>query len=665
MKTINPAIIGAVALSFATAIHAIAIEGLQIAVQNSNAVLSWPSTNGETYIVQCRQTLSPTDLWTTVTDYFPAAIGSNITFFVHSNAVQYPAGGSGSFNMMISGASISAQAQSLSLALMPVAVRTDGSGSPVPLCLYPPSLNMSGFTIIDPLSGESVTGVPLTAGALSLNTPAFDSPQPLDGGGSGSVPQPGTGFYRVVRDGVHIWGLTNGAVVSGQIQLPIEFAVGSTDQIVGVSFCDQNNSPIIGAAAQGAGNYWILNWDTSMLANGNYNLYAELEFSDDGPVISAPFEVTVSNIISFPNYFSQIYGGRMWIYAETVPNASYRIDMYGQQTNYLGYFYGSADGTGVISFLWGLGGLSDTSFSGVFSVTPPAQFSQQNSTKRNAFTNASPAFQSLVTNSYIPADGGGAAGVAFQIWKKEFAWSPGDGWAIAYAQMTANDIASAYYIDQIVVGGMNGEDGGVVTELGRYGLGVQMSPGNVSQSSAFEMKDANTRTQFLSYLADFKYRHCYFFGHGSPVAFGTTGAVITEDNLATNLLNFPLYHLFTPGTAHPYQFVFMDACDAGGGNMCEAFGIPAITVNNQYFKNFLIQSRAFLGFKTTISFNINAWESRSLNLGFFFADWIHGLPLSQCVNNAVNDVYQTGYHMSSSWAIYGATDLTQSTDTTQ
>jgi hypothetical protein len=245
------------------------------------------------------------------------------------------------------------------------------------------------------------------------------------------------------------------------------------------------------------------------------------------------------------------------------------------------------------------------------------------------------------------------------------AWSPGDGWAIAYCQMAADSTASAYYIEQIVVGGYGGQDGGVVSMLGSYGLGAQLSPGNVPQSSAFKMSDANTRAQFLGYLADFKYRHCYFFGHGSPYAFGTTGAVITQDDIATNLHNFPLSQYLLPGMAHPYQFVFIDACDAGKGNMCEAFGIPAITVDNQYFALTHIQSRAFLGFKTTISFNINEWESRSLNLGFFFANWMQGLQLSQCVNRAVNDNYQTGYHMSSSWVIYGATDLTRTTDTTQ
>ena len=341
---------------------------------------------------------------------------------------------------MIVSASTSTRILRSSLLSGPLAVPTNGSGSTVPLALYPPGSDFSGFIILDPLTGESVNGsVYSMARAIAPSDPLFDSPQTMDGGGSGnSMPELETGFYRVVRDGVHIYGLTNGAVLSGTMQFLIEFAVGSTDQIVGVSFYDENSSPIIGASAQGAGNFWTLDWNTQMLPNGNCSIYAELDFASDAPVISAPVAVTVNNAISFPNYFSRNYGSQMWIYAETAPNASYRIDMYGQNTNYLGHFSGTVDSSGTISFLWGLNGLSDTNFFGVFSVTSSAQYSQQNAMKRNAYTNASPAFQGLITNSYIPA-GGGMASTAIQIWLKQLSWSPGNGWAIAYSPLVASD----------------------------------------------------------------------------------------------------------------------------------------------------------------------------------------------------------------------------------
>ena len=57
MKTIKSLLTVSAGLVLASVIPAVAIEGLQVSVQCSNVVLSWPSAEGETYIVQYRQTL--------------------------------------------------------------------------------------------------------------------------------------------------------------------------------------------------------------------------------------------------------------------------------------------------------------------------------------------------------------------------------------------------------------------------------------------------------------------------------------------------------------------------------------------------------------------------------------------------------------------------------
>ncbi|HEY5234300.1 MAG TPA: hypothetical protein VIK35_12270, partial [Verrucomicrobiae bacterium] len=112
-KTVRRLIVGCVfacCLSLST-VQSFAIEGLQLSIQSSNVVLSWPSTNTETYIVQYRPTLTPDSSWLTLTDFLAAASDTNITVFVHSNIVQYPpvpAGGGGGGNispMMQSGMS--------------------------------------------------------------------------------------------------------------------------------------------------------------------------------------------------------------------------------------------------------------------------------------------------------------------------------------------------------------------------------------------------------------------------------------------------------------------------------------------------------------------------------------------------------------------------------
>lgn len=79
-------------LFLASAVQSFAIEGLQLQVslQTSNVVMSWPSQVGETYFVQFRPTLGTTNPWQTLTNSLPADSSTNITFFIHSNAVQFP-----------------------------------------------------------------------------------------------------------------------------------------------------------------------------------------------------------------------------------------------------------------------------------------------------------------------------------------------------------------------------------------------------------------------------------------------------------------------------------------------------------------------------------------------------------------------------------------------
>src|SRR6266404_4870379 len=102
---IRQGVLGAVMLFLASAVQTFAIEGLQLSLQCSNVVLSWPSVEGETYIVQYRPTLDVSTPWQTLASSLPADVGTNLTFFTHSNIVQHPncGGGGGSFAAMSGG----------------------------------------------------------------------------------------------------------------------------------------------------------------------------------------------------------------------------------------------------------------------------------------------------------------------------------------------------------------------------------------------------------------------------------------------------------------------------------------------------------------------------------------------------------------------------------
>jgi hypothetical protein len=616
-----------------------AIEGIQVSVQSSNVVLAWPSLTNETFITQYRHTLNSTDAWVTLTNYFPAAPGTNITTFVHSNSVDFGIPGSGG--------------------------GTNGGG-----------------------------GSLMPGGTNTYSGPA----------GTNGVA--GTGFYRVVRDGVHLWGLTNGMIVSNVLVTPIEFAVDSTDQVVGVTFYDTNNNPIIGASAQPYGNGWLLVWDTLMSFNGDYPIQAELNFASDPPVMSQPVTMTVNNVISFPNYFSQVFGDQMWIYAVTIPNAAYELDIYDENTNYLGTFEDYADSSGTISFIWNLvdanNNLSDsTNFLGVFTVDTSGQSNVRSmvateSTPNHNFLNPSPnqktiAYKVKAKGGPVPHGGGSSSASANNFWTKEPAWTPNDNWVVAYAPLTdpASDPNTALKQSFTMIGAEADGNEGVVNTLANSTYS-NLSPGNIPNSTAFELTDAASRAQLLLYLANHTYENFYYFGHGDDShisAYNGAASAISKDQIAAALGNVPLSYQnpssaydnssfppsFSPTVApnmqrvasHPYRFVFLDGCETARGNFSESLGIPAITVNTNFFATAGVESRAFVGYTKSISFNTSQWDWRAIMIVGFLQDWkIVGLPLQSCVNNAEAGAHSSGFQpMDSSATIFGAVDMQVNTRT--
>jgi hypothetical protein len=90
MKNCIRSTVGAGVIIFFSAIHTFAIEGLKLSIHCPDVWLSWPSIEGETYIVQYRETLQTNTPWTTLTNTLPAESGTNLTVFVHSNHVDCP-----------------------------------------------------------------------------------------------------------------------------------------------------------------------------------------------------------------------------------------------------------------------------------------------------------------------------------------------------------------------------------------------------------------------------------------------------------------------------------------------------------------------------------------------------------------------------------------------
>jgi hypothetical protein len=655
-----------------------AIEGLKISVQGSNVVLSWPSTNIETYLVRYRPDLSTNSTWTNLADFYPAS-SSNITFFVQSNIVQYPLVFGGGTNDG-GGSPPSPDSDTTSGPSVPMVMSTNGTGEAAPLAIYPPGFNLTGFIIFDPATGEWISGNGYVVSPTS-STQAGGA-QPLDDSGTNSTSDPG--FYEVVQDGIQIFGLTNGAVLSGVVQYPIEMAwTNNSDQVVGISFYDANTNPIIGAYAQSSGsNGWQMVWNTPVSLNGNYSVYAELDFASNNPVVSNPVSVTVNNVISFPNYFTQTFGNQMWIYAQTITNTAFQIDMYDENTNYLGSFTGAADGNGVISFLWDLGGLTSTNFYGVFTVDTSSLASmssggsaQSLSTRSSQFQSSSLAHKTLAykigVNGVIQ-DAGSSSASANQLWQKESKWTPNNNWVVAYGLF--NSSTSLQLADEeMIQGGEDGSELGVLWTLDPYGTVGNLSPGNYptkpAQSAVYTVQDASTASALLGYLASHTYENFYFFGHGNSSIIGSyNGFGLTQEQIADALVNVPLSYRVFHAAEHPYRFVMLDGCDTGAATFSEAFAIPAMVSSTNFFAAGGVESRAFIGFKSwkVADITISNWENYSQMTGHFLTDWLSSsYNLQTCVSNAVLNVYHIGANMDSSVVIDGAADMYSSVHTGQ
>lgn len=137
-----------------SAVCTFAIEGLKLSVHCPDVWLTWPSAEGETFIVQFRETLDTNSEWITLTNGLPAETGTNLTTFIHSNRVDCPTGQI--FGMMFSGGGAgSAETpietrQAGAKLTEPMVIAKDGSKPAVPLAIYPPGIDLSGHLILWP-----------------------------------------------------------------------------------------------------------------------------------------------------------------------------------------------------------------------------------------------------------------------------------------------------------------------------------------------------------------------------------------------------------------------------------------------------------------------------------------------------------------------------------
>jgi hypothetical protein len=138
----------------------------------------------------------------------------------------------------------------------------------------------------------------------------------------------------------------------------------------------------------------------------------------------------------------------------------------------------------------------------------------------------------------------------------------------------------------------------LTVEGGPYGLVV----GN-DTSGAWQISEAGGSYGWIQWafeLASNSTHNVFFFGHGSDNSIGNrdkdgaSGFKVNE--LAPFLGNTTVSN--TPSFNQPFHFIFLDACNAGNGPWCEAFGIERITTTSAYYTTNGVTARTFVSWRT-------------------------------------------------------------------
>lgn len=561
MKTIQHSILGVSVLLFASAVPTFAIEGLQIAVKCRDVILSWPSDefSGETYIVQYRADLTTTNPWTTLTNYMPPDAGTNLTFFIHSNIVQHPncSGSAPGSMMMMAASTLNPAPASLALRAAARAQRMAQLTNDIALLMPPPQ----PVTRVKFKKGAMPTLASPTTSSLALSGTAAeetDGPQPPGGGGAGGGSDfvPETGFYRVVRNGAHLWAITNTTTVSGVVTIPVEVGNDSGDPgiLLNVSLVE-NGVPVsdgsivmspIKAPLQ-------VTMDTMQMTNGAHDIFARATWqittgtnevdSYSVEADSPPVTINVYNEISFPNWMSSFgqLGNSVVIAAQSAHlDTDWTADVYGGNAGYIGTFSGHT---------------FDGSIYGVWDLTgPPPNFI--------TYTNE-PWFQFKVSTPYIDPP-------SPKTYKQTDPWSHSGDWVMAAHHAWDSFLGHEDLYDEL--------DGYVLLAQGT-GRTVRPSPSS-GHAFTLHVDDLSAPQPTLDWAAlrqalyhPFS-RNFVYMGHGNPEGFGINRDHTNRYIPATEIAS--MLHTIPPGQTnrHGFRMVILDGCSTANGTLPESFGIP-------------------------------------------------------------------------------------------
>ena len=466
---------------------------------------------------------------------------------------------------------------------------------------------------------------------------------------------------QVADNPLNLSGVPNGTVVSGFAQLPI-YGLSATVQKPPITLY-LNGVPAENSSLwQGPDGRWYVNWDTTFLTNGNYQvqLVCQVAPPSSPDSISNIFgtnkTVQVSNPIKFDS-FTIKFNNFLLIYGElAVTNSTYDVYLSDESSNALVHATGRSAPNGQIALYWDLtdGNGNQISFGNIqaaFTIHPPAN---PNGVHPNISSSTS-------ANHWFLKD---SPNVNANVFAVAWGWDSYSGSLYNFRTEMMSD--------------------GVINILGNpsdfssYSL---LPANNVPYGgNAFRYDDELDKSVLvnLDHMPrndDFSRSGNFFwFGHGDGDDIGGNmlKSAITSGDVTGDLQN--LAYESKPkhpyNNKHPYRLTILNACQTYSPSWAGAFGVEFSANGSPYssadYDAVGRSKRAFVGWTKKIGVPGGFDPGGLLNAeygvawGQMFSYWMAGYPLNYCMSQfsstALNEE-SLSFINADSWSISGCYDL--------
>lgn len=604
MKTIKQAIpLAALAVALCVP-HAFGVIGQSIAIQETNLVLSWPSLGNEHYLVQYRPTLDSSTSWLNLTNAYPANSTNRTTYVIQCCKLVELAGtnmmslvGNGGESMMMQSAFDPNEPE---LWAMPA----DGSGSPVPLAIYPPGVPTNHLFIFEASASEMAMARKSSVSSASMNFALEE----IEGGNyeaqrisNGGCDCPDMGFFRVWH--IPDWDLNiTNYVYEGPTFLSVDFK-DYLDRVRKVEvLLDGVASPYAEFTSYEDGG--VTNWGVGIyfdrLSNGTHQIQLVTtlglnELTGDRTILLAISNLTrsisVSNIVMFPDWNEFIQGDTYTFKAQTADsNVNWWVDVYDQWGNYVNTGSGQTSG-GDISWTWDLNDW---------------QGNNRDDFDADPFFYAEIGIESLTSGNATNLPQGAPIYKPMPVPVKGF---PNRGeWLIAYQDRWFADAPfygpygfQADYTNAInlIVGGpwLVGDTA--------YQLPLKLGTNVYTQAE----REASWAT-FRNAIGDLRVRNLYYNGHGGPTLLGCDYHELDSNGeITAGLFSYAgsrsvleSWQIAKKTKYNRFRFVFLDGCSTAAGDLPNAFNISKQTNAVSFYENHPKHPRpaAFVGWNQDV-----------------------------------------------------------------